>query len=87
MTRRRYTIRPRIRVVRDDDSTIVLGPGKADLLDAIARTGSIRAAAEQLGMSCEPDAPWGERPAPLSRDGGALRALERAVAALTPPGL
>ncbi len=46
----RYRVRPRIRIVRDDD-TIVLGPGKADLLDAIARTGSIRAAAESLGMS------------------------------------
>ena len=46
----RHTVRPRIRVVRDDD-TIVLGPGKADLLEAIARTGSIRAAAESLEMS------------------------------------
>lgn len=46
----RHTIRPRIRITRDDD-TVVLGPGKADLLDAIARTGSIRAAAEELGMS------------------------------------
>lgn len=47
----RYTVRPRIRIVRDDDDTIVLGPGKAALLGAIARTGSIRAAAEELGMS------------------------------------
>jgi len=46
----RYTVRPRIRIVRDDD-TIVLGPGKAALLDAISRTGSIRAAAGELGMS------------------------------------
>jgi molybdate transport system regulatory protein len=46
----RYELRPRIRIV-DDDGTIVLGPGKADLLDAIARTGSIRAAAGELGMS------------------------------------
>ncbi|HSP35125.1 MAG TPA: LysR family transcriptional regulator [Thermoanaerobaculia bacterium] len=46
----RFTIRPRIRVVADD-GTIVLGPGKADLLDAIARTGSIRAAARELRMS------------------------------------
>ncbi len=45
-----FTLRPRIRIV-GDDGTIVLGPGKADLLDAIARTGSIRAAAEDLGMS------------------------------------
>ncbi|HVE72196.1 MAG TPA: LysR family transcriptional regulator [Thermoanaerobaculia bacterium] len=47
----RYTVRSRFRVVRDDDDTIVLGPGKADLLEAIGRTGSIRAAAEALGMS------------------------------------
>ncbi len=46
----RYSIRPRIRVVADN-GTIVLGPGKADLLDAIARTGSIRAAASELRMS------------------------------------
>jgi molybdate transport system regulatory protein len=46
----RATVRPRIRVVLDD-GTIVLGPGKADLLEAIGRTGTIRAAAESLGMS------------------------------------
>jgi molybdate transport system regulatory protein len=46
----RYQLRPRIRIV-DDRDTIVLGPGKADLLDAIARTGSIRAAATELEMS------------------------------------
>ncbi len=45
-----YTLRPRIRIV-GEDGTIVLGPGKADLLDAISRTGSIRAAAGELGMS------------------------------------
>ena len=50
MSRARFTVRHRIRVVRDD-GTIVLGPGKADLLDAIARKGSIRAAASELGMS------------------------------------
>ena len=44
------SIKPRIRVV-GDDGTILLGPGKADLLEAIARSGSIRAAAEELGMS------------------------------------
>jgi molybdate transport system regulatory protein len=47
---RRFKVRPRIRVV-GDDGTIALGPGKADLLDAIARTGSIRAAASELDMS------------------------------------
>jgi molybdate transport system regulatory protein len=30
---------------------IALGPGKADLLEAIARTGSISAAGRELGMS------------------------------------
>ncbi len=30
---------------------IAIGPGKADLLDAIAETGSISAAARKLGMS------------------------------------
>ncbi len=33
------------------DEEIALGPGKADLLDAIATTGSISAAGKQLGMS------------------------------------
>jgi len=46
----RYKLLTRLRVV-DDDNTIVLGRGKADLLDAIARTGSIRDAAAELGMS------------------------------------
>ena len=46
----RYQARPRIRVTRNDGA-IVLGPGKADLLEAIARTGSIRGAATSLGMS------------------------------------
>ena len=46
----RHELRPRLRIVRADD-TIVLDPGKADLLDAIARTGSIRAAADELEMS------------------------------------
>lgn len=45
-----YTLRPRLRVTTAD-GTIVLGPGKADLLEAIDRTGSIRAAAGELGMS------------------------------------
>jgi molybdate transport system regulatory protein len=45
-----HSIRARIRVTLDD-GTIALGPGKADLLDAIHRTGSLRAAAEELGMS------------------------------------
>lgn len=50
LRRVKFTLRPRFRIVADD-GTIVLGPGKADLLDAIARTGSIRAAASELGMS------------------------------------
>ncbi len=46
----RFSVLPRIRII-SDDGTIVLGPGKADLLAAIERTGSIRAAANDLGMS------------------------------------
>jgi molybdate transport system regulatory protein len=43
-------LRPRIRIVRDD-GVIVFGPGKADLLEEIRDHGSIRRAAENLGMS------------------------------------
>ncbi len=39
----------RLRIVFSADRQI--GPGKADLLDAIARTGSISSAARDLGMS------------------------------------
>jgi len=45
-----YRLLARLRVV-DDDDTIILGPGKADLLEALARSGSIRDAAAELGMS------------------------------------
>lgn len=40
---------PRFRVMQG--STILLGPGKADLLEAIERHGTIRDAAAALGMS------------------------------------
>jgi len=39
----------RLRITSGDD--IAVGPGKVDLLEAIASTGSITAAARQLGMS------------------------------------
>lgn len=39
----------RIRIYRDD--SIAIGPGKVALLEAVAETGSISAAARQLGMS------------------------------------
>ena len=39
----------RLRIKRGAD--IAVGPGKVDLLEAIARTGSITAAARSLGMS------------------------------------
>lgn len=39
----------RLRVYRDE--SIAIGPGKIALLEAIARTGSISAAARELGMS------------------------------------
>jgi molybdate transport system regulatory protein len=40
---------PRLRIVVGD--TIVLGPGKADLLVAFAKTGTLRDAAASLDMS------------------------------------
>ncbi len=48
-SRRVITLRPRIRATRGN--VILIGPGKADLLEAIVETGSIRSAAERIGMS------------------------------------
>ena len=52
----RAHIQFRLRVVNEGE--IAVGPGKADLLEAIAATGSITGAAKQLGMSyqraCDP---------------------------------
>lgn len=42
-------MRPRWRLSRGE--TIALGPGKAELLEAIGRTGSISAGARAMGMS------------------------------------
>jgi len=42
-------LRPRLRLVRG--GTILLGPGKADLLEAVRDSGSLRKAAAGLGMS------------------------------------
>ncbi len=47
--RKKVVVRPRIRATRGD--LILIGPGKADLLAAIGETGSIRSAAESVGMS------------------------------------
>ena len=44
-----YELKPRWRVVAGD--VIVLGPGKADLLEAIEQEGALRAAAGHLRMS------------------------------------
>lgn len=41
--------KPRLRILLG--AAIAIGPGKADLLDAIDRTGSISGAARELGMS------------------------------------
>jgi molybdate transport system regulatory protein len=52
MTKRKrlpHVLKPRLRVLRGKE--IVLGPGKADLLHAIARTGELRRAASELDMS------------------------------------
>jgi molybdate transport system regulatory protein len=46
---KKVVVRPRIRATRG--GVILIGPGKADLLAAIEGTGSIRNAAEQIGMS------------------------------------
>lgn len=40
---------PKIRVLLG--AVVAIGPGRADLLEAISRTGSISAAARRLGMS------------------------------------
>jgi molybdate transport system regulatory protein len=42
-------IKPKVRILLGAE--IAIGPGKADLLDALARTGSISAAAREMGMS------------------------------------
>lgn len=42
-------LKPRLRVVRD--GVVLLGPGMAQLLETIGREGSLRVAAEELGMS------------------------------------
>ena len=42
-------VKPRLRVLLG--SSIAIGPGKADLLEAIERTGSISAAAREMGMA------------------------------------
>ena len=44
-----YRLRARMRVLRGNE--VILGPGKADLLQAIAATGELRSAAAKLGMS------------------------------------
>lgn len=42
-------LKPRFRIMMDGE--IALGPGKVDLLEAIGRTGSISAAARDIGLS------------------------------------
>ena len=49
MPRSSATVQFRLRISRGDD--IAIGPGKVDLLEAIAEMGSITAAAKKLGMS------------------------------------
>ena len=46
-------INPKLRILLGAE--IAIGPGKADLLDAVARTGSISAAAREMGMSYRRD--------------------------------
>lgn len=42
-------VKLKIQLVKNDE--IAFGPGKADLLEAIGKTGSIAAAAREMGMS------------------------------------
>lgn len=44
-----FQVRPRIRIVRGRD--VALGPGKVELLEHIAQTGSLRKAAAAMDMS------------------------------------
>jgi molybdate transport system regulatory protein len=46
---RAVVLRPRLRVMCGRE--IALGPGRVDLLEFIGKTGSLRAAAERMGMS------------------------------------
>jgi molybdate transport system regulatory protein len=48
-SRKSFVLRPRWRVLIGRD--VVLGPGKADLLEAVVRTGSLRLSARHLDMS------------------------------------
>ena len=43
------SLRPRLRVICGEN--IALGPGKVDLLALVGKTGSIREAADRMGMS------------------------------------
>jgi molybdate transport system regulatory protein len=45
----KHCVRPRLRVMCG--SEIALGPGRVDLLELIGETGSLRAAAERMGIS------------------------------------
>jgi molybdate transport system regulatory protein len=47
--RKKASLRPRLRVMVGKD--IALGPGRVDLLELIHETGSLRAAAERMGLS------------------------------------
>lgn len=49
MTASKTAAEPRLRVLMG--AAIAMGPGKADLLDAISREGSISRAARSMGMS------------------------------------
>lgn len=51
MTKRRDNRKLGARLRVNLDARVALGPGKADLLDAVAATGSISAAGRRLGIS------------------------------------
>jgi molybdate transport system regulatory protein len=78
---RKFRIRSKI-WIEDSRGKLVLGPGRLRIFDSIQRTGSIHAAAKELGMSYR--AVWGKIKATEERLGKML--LVKSVGGLTGGG-
>ena len=78
---KKYRIRSKI-WIEDARGKLVLGPGRLKIFDSIQRTGSIHAAAKELGMSYR--AAWGRIKATEQRLG--TRLLVRSVGGHTGGG-
>lgn len=78
---KKFRIRSKI-WVEDARGKLVLGPGRLRIFDTIQRTGSIHAAAKELGMSYR--AAWGRIKATEQRLG--KRLLVRSIGGLTGGG-